>query len=486
MALVELREYQKYAFNELKIYFAGGIKRAIISQPTGSGKSHLAMEFIKGALAKNKRVGFCVDRLVLLDQFSEMVYNAGIKEFGIMQANNSLYRPSLPFQIITAQTLAKRDIEPFDLVVWDECHIIYKVLLELMKKWENTYWIGLTATPFTRGLGKYWEGLINGTSTAKLIKEGFLSEYTVYGPSQPDLKGIRMSAGDYNKKDLAKRSDKKKLIGSIVEHWFKLAADRQTVVTAVNVAHAEHIADEFKKENVAADVIHCYMNREDIKRKLKMFREGELRILSSVDMVSRGFNQPDISCLISARPTKSLNYHLQVLGRGLRIAPGKSNLLILDHAGNIERLGFPCDEFPMILNVGRDQLKKKKTESAKKAMPHPCPKCFFMKSPGQKECPKCHFEEKRLPGIETEQGELQEIQKRRLKKSSQGNKDAIYARLLAGALVVGFKDGWAAYRYKEHFGVWPARKVGMDNSFYNWIKGQTKGQQFKILYSITK
>jgi len=209
-------------------------------------------------------------------------------------------------------------------------------------------------------------------------------------------------------------------------------------------------------------------------------------MLSSVDMISRGFDMPRVDCIIIARPTKSLNYHFQLLGRGLRIHNEKKNCLILDHAGNIERLGFPCDEFPMILDVGRDQLKKKKKEGAKKAMPHPCPKCFFMKSPGQKECPKCKHKERKLPGIETEKGDLQEIQKSRLKKASQGNKDAIYARLIAGAMVIGYKEGWASYRYKEHFGVWPARKVNKDESFYGWLKSQPKRQQFKIVFSITK
>lgn len=480
---MKLWDFQETAIDLTRDAFRRN-KRVILTLPTGSGKTVIALHIVKKALEKNLKVAFICDRLSLLDQTAKFMYQQGL-DFGIIQGNNELTDFSKQFQICSAQTLARRNHTDFDLLIIDEAHIMFKHQLELLKNANGAYFLGLTATPFTKGLGKYWDELVSYKGTGELIREGYLSQYTVYGPSKPDLNGIKMSAGDYNKKDLAKRTDKKKLVGDIIEHWFKLANDRHTIVMGVNVAHAEHIADEFKKQNVKADVIHCYMNREEVKRKLDMFRSGELQILSSVDMISRGFDMPRVDCIIIARPTKSLNYHLQALGRGLRIHNEKKNCLILDHAGNIERLGFPCDEFPMILNVSRDQLKKKKTENAKKAMPHPCPKCFFMKTPGQKECPKCHFEEKRLPGIETKQGELEEIQKRRLKKSNQQNKDAIYARLLAGALVVGFKDGWASYRYREHFGVWPARKVGMDNSFYDWIKGQPKGQQFRILYSIT-
>jgi len=480
----QLWDFQETAIDLTRNAFRRN-KRVILTLPTGSGKTVIALHIVKKALDKNLKVAFICDRLSLLDQTAKFMYQQGL-DFGIIQGDNELTDFGKQFQICSAQTLSKRNHIDFDFLIIDEAHIMFKHQLELLKNANGAYFLGLTATPFTTGLGKYWDELVSYKGTGELIKEGYLSQYTVYGPSKPDLKGIKMSAGDYNKKDLAKRSDKKKLIGDIVEHWFKLADDRHTIVMGVNVAHAEHIAEEFQKQNVKADVIHCYMNREEVKRKLDMFRSGELQMLSSVDMISRGFDMPMADCVIVARPTKSLNYHLQALGRVLRIFDGKKNAIILDHAGNVERLGFPCDEFPMILNVGRDQLKKKKTESAKKAMPHPCPKCFFMKSPGQKECPKCHFEEKRLPGIETEKGELQEIQKRRLKKSSQGNKDAIYARLIAGAKIIGYKEGWASYRYKEHFGVWPARKVGIDSSFYDWLKSQPKRQQFKIVFSITK
>jgi len=455
--------------------------RIILTMPTGSGKTVVALQAVKGAIEKGKTVAFVCDRLSLLDQTAKFMYEQGLR-FGIIQGDNDLTDFSKQFQICSAQTLAKRKTN-FDFYIIDECHVIFKHIIGLLEDGRGSHFLGLTATPFTRGLGKYWDALVCTKRTGELIKEGFLSEYIAYGPSQPDLKGIKMSAGDYNKKDLAKRMDKAKLIGDIVEHWFKFASDRHTIVTAVNVAHAEHIAEGFKERGVAADVIHCYLDRDIVRAKLKAFRAGDLQMLSSVDMISRGFDMPRADCLIMARPTKSLNYHIQVLGRVLRIHDSKKNALILDHAGNIERLGFPCDEFLMELDDGKGRQSQEKRDK-KEALPKPCPECFFMKPPSVRICPRCGFESKRQSNVEVEKGELKRLQKGRLKKATRANKDAMYSRLLAGAMAAGFKEGWASHKYREHFGVWPARRVQFDEGFYKWSKALPRQQLMKVIFGL--
>jgi len=479
----EKRAYQQQAIIDIRNEFKKGNKKVLLTQPTGAGKAVIALQIIIEALCKNKRVAFFLDRITLLDQFAKLIYDSGIDQFGIMQADNVEYNPELPLQIITAQTLSRRMIDKFDLYIVDECHVIYKSILTEMKKYPDSYWIGLTATPFTKGLGKVWDSLVNSVTTAGLIKEGFLSKYIAYGPSKPDLKGVKTVGDDYNKKQLAERTDQKQLIGDIVEHWFKLASDKRTVVMAVNVAHAEHICESFKEKGIKADVIHCYLKNGEAPERLQRFRDGELQMLCSVDMISRGFDMPAADCIIIARPTKSLNYHIQAIGRVLRASPGKEYALILDHAGNIERLGFPDEEFEMKLDMGIKKPKEK--GKPKEKLPKPCPKCFTLFK-GQ-ECPKCGFKKKRQPGVETKDGELKQLTPvERGKKTTIENKEKLYAKLLAGAKAANFNNGWAAHKYREYFGVWPAKKIEHDQQFHDFLINLPRQRMMKIIWGLVK
>lgn len=480
--IMDLRDYQERAIDKVRTSFAKGYKKTILSLPTGAGKTAIAAYMIFVAEKKGKRCGFVIDRLSLLDQTASVFYKLGI-DFGIIQGNNMMTDYSKNFQICSAQTLARREMSSkFDFLIVDEAHIMYKSQLDMLKNANGTYFLGLTATPFSRGLGKYWDNLIIEKTTAEMIREGFLSNYIVYGPSKPDLKGVRISAGDYNKKDLAEKTDQKKLVGDIVEHWLRLGKDRTTVVMAVNVAHAEHICQAFKEKDIIADVIHCYLPDGQAAIKLKHFREGRIKVLCSVDMVSRGFDMPAANCLIMARPTKSLIYHIQALGRVLRPFMGKENALILDHAGNIERLGFPDDEFDMTLDMGIKN--EKKQQEKKEKLPKPCLKCFFMFI-GQI-CPACGFTHKKLHGIETKEGILEQITKTRHKVTPTEQKQKLYAKLLAGSEAAGFKDGWAANQYRNFFGTWPAKRVEKNIQFYKWLLSLDRNKMLKIIWGLTK
>lgn len=477
-----LREYQTKAIEDVRQAF-GKYKKVILTAPTGSGKTLVALTIVKAALAKGKRIGFICDRLTLLDQTANVMQDAGI-DFGIIQGDNLWTDYSKNFQICSAQTLAKRKQElNFDFCIIDEAHIMFKHQLNMIKNSNGTYFLGLTATPFTKGLGKYWEYLVTGPSVSGLIEDGFLSKYVAYGPSKPDLKGVRISAGDYNKKDLAKKADTTKLVGDIVSHWFDFARERQTIAMAVNVAHAEHIADEFKKRNIKADVIHCYLDRSEVQKKLIDFRSGEIQLLSSVDMISRGFDMPQADCLIIARPTKSLNYHLQSIGRVLRPCEGKENAIILDHAGNFERLGFPDDEFEMVLHMGG---KESKNRENKEKLPKACPKCFILKPVGVSICHSCGFETKKQANVETKQGNLEELQRGRKKKETSESKEKLYAKLIAAGSALNFKPGWSANKYREYYGCWPAKKIDQDQQFYHFMTRIPRKQATQIAFGLTK
>lgn len=466
-----------------------GWRKVIMALSTGGGKSAVAIEIVKGALSKGKRVAFCVDRIILAEQFAQMCYDAGITDFSIMQANNQLYKPHYPFQIMTAQTLARRDVEPFDLTIVDEAHLIYESLLKKMDEWENGYWIGLTATPYTKGLGKYWDGLVTGITMDELIKQKFLVDYDVYGPTkyEPDLVGVKTVAGDYNKTQLAERTDKKKLIGDMIEHYHKLINGKKTMVMAVNIPHAENIAREFNENGIKADFIHCYLNRDDIKYRLERFKKNGVMVMASVDMLSRGFDMPNCEAIIVGRPTKSVNYHIQALGRVLRPSEGKEKAIILDHAGNCKRLGMPSWYVPDHLDDGKKKDSKKAIEKEK--LPKECPQCGFLKDVGVYKCPKCGLEPKRKSNVMTVDGNLElmsKIKKERLKNATQDDKDKLYSKLIAGATAVGQNPRWAYFLYRDYYGVHPAHNVSMDKDFHDFLKSQSRKKALDIMFSLIK
>lgn len=491
-----LWEHQVRQFAGVKTAFSEGKKRVVLASPTGSGKSYVAMAFIKGALEKGKTVHFYTDRITLVDQFAKDVHNAGIEDFGIMQADNPYWRPGCPFQIITPQTMSRRNIKKPDLAIWDEAHVLYRSLLHAMKEWEGTYWVGLTATPFARGMGKYWQGIVNGTNAAELIEAGHLSDWEAFGPTEEiDLTGVGGS-GDFNKKELSKRNKSyKKRVGLLVENWFDKARDLKTVCMAVDIADADDIAVRFKLEGIDVGVIHSKMPHEDTVRNLKMFQDGGIQLLVSVDMVSRGFHQTDTACQLIARSTKSLIWHYQSIGRILGASQGKDKAIYLDHAGNFNRIyerygaSYPTDELDMELDDGKERgerkpkLKKERTQLQ-------CPSCKKYILSGNV-CPDCEIELKRTAHVTEVFGSLEQLSKDRKtknRKTSKENKEKLYAKLLAGAQAAGYQSGWAAHKYRERFGVWPNAygHVKPDDKFLQFLKTQPDGRKVRIVWSLVK
>ena len=444
-----LREYQKRDYASLQRAFKRGLKRVVLGAPTGSGKTTVAAEMIRNAIAKGRRPIFIADRNTLIDQASERFDQEGI-EHGIIQANHWRNRPSAPLQVCSAQTLMRRRWPDTDLIIIDECHTTYKKINEKILRWDNIPVVGLSATPWARGMGLVYQELITGPTISELIDQKWLVPFECYGPGKPDLSKVRTTAGEFNQKDLAEVSNKTKLVADIVETWLKRGEDRQTICFAVNIPHSQHIAAQFIEFGIPAAHIDTYTPPEVRREILNDFKEGRIKVISSVDILSKGFDQPEASCLIMAQATKSLMRFIQQFGRVLRIAPGKKDAIILDHAGNIEdRFGFPTDPLPRKLDMGqRRDVKNKKRERR----PTVCKndECKYQKPPGVHECPKCGFAPLRQNKIEEAEGDLKKI-----KKATMAEKQVWYSMFLYYADSKGYKRGWAANAYRKKFGVWP-------------------------------
>jgi superfamily II DNA or RNA helicase len=232
-----------------------------------------------------------------------------------------------------------------------------------------------------------WQDLVVAASIPELIEGGFLVDCDIYAPGEPDLTGVKVVNGHYDKTQLGKAVDKEKLIGDIVSHWFKLAGGHQTVCFAVNVAHSKHIVEKFKEHGVDARHVDGYMDETERRPIIDAFRRGEFPILSNCSMLAEGFDVPATSCCILARPTKSLIRYLQQIGRVLRPFDGKEVALIIDHAGTVKRLGWPTEELPYELDDG-----KPKESKPNENLPKVCPSCFAVYPRSVRKCPQCQFE----------------------------------------------------------------------------------------------
>lgn len=463
-----LRPYQVEAVQNLRLALAGKrYRRVMLSSPTGSGKTETAMEIIRGATAKGRRVTFLCNRIHLVEQTSRRLSAAKI-DHGVIQSINSRAE-YLPVIVASIQTVAKRGMPDTDLMIIDEAHGVAgsKEFRKVITDRPETPVIGLSATPWSKGLGKAYaelggplfETMVIATTIPKLIEEGFLVDADVYAPGEPDLTGVQITAGDYNEKQLGEAVDKPELIGDIVTHWAKLAQGQPTVCFATNIAHSKNIVRQFGTVGVAAEHIDCYTSDKDRADILARIASGVTTVISNVGILTEGWDFPACRVLILARPTRSMIRHIQMAGRVLRPFEGKDRALILDHSGTCKRLGFPTDEVEMVLDDGKPKSSKG-SEKTPEALPKVCAACNFLKAPKVHKCPACGFAPERQSEVEVGDGEL--VLLKRSKKNADkelsqrfGSKQEVFSMLRGHASWFKLKSGWSAHKYREIFGVWP-------------------------------
>jgi DNA repair protein RadD len=228
-ALRPLRPYQECALARLRQSMASGRRRPMFMMPTGAGKTRLAAEIIRGALAKGKRVAFTVPALSLIDQTVSAFEAEGIRCLGVLQGVHPRTDRDQPVQLCSVQTLARRRRPEVDLVIVDEAHQFHREIFRWMKDCPGIPFIGLSATPWTRGLGKYYDHLIIAATTADLIPQGYLSDFVAFAPSEPDLAGVRTVAGDFHEGELAEAIDKPALVGDVIQTWLLRGEGRPTL-----------------------------------------------------------------------------------------------------------------------------------------------------------------------------------------------------------------------------------------------------------------
>ena len=446
-----LRQYQVDSINDLRKAILKGHKRIVLQLATGGGKTTIASEMIRKANEKGKKCLFLADRIELVEQTSKRLDYEGI-DHGIIMGNHERYKPHSINQVCSPQTLARRATPAADLVIIDECHVAYGIHKKMMQAMPNTIFIGLSATPFTKGLGKLYSNLVVGATTTKLTDEGYLVPVKVFAPSKPDLTKLRTVAGDYDEKELFARVNKPKLVADIVDTWIKRGENRPTIGFAVNVLHSQALCEQFKDRGIRAAHIDSYMPTKLREQLVNDFKDGYIKVLFNVGILDKGFDYPQASCLIMARPTKSLMLYIQQAGRVLRPHPTKEDAIILDHAGNTQAHGFVTDDLPQELDDGT----KRKVEPSQKKQEEKgtlCTSCAYVKKKYEYKCPCCGFTPKKKDaGIDVEKGDLLEVTRTKI---TMVDKQKLYSELLYVEVEKGYKRGFAAQMYRNKFGVWP-------------------------------
>lgn len=479
----ELRDYQSAAIDALRNALRSGSKRPLLQAPTGAGKTRISGAIIEMARAKRKRVAFCVPALSLIDQTVESFGRDGIMHVGVIQANHIMTDWSAPVQVCSIDTLTRRGFPTVDFVIVDEAHRKSETIVKWMAEHPEMIFIGLSATPWAKGLGKHYDCLIVATTIAELIDRGYLSPMRVFAPAHPDLTGVKTTAGDYNEGQLAAAMNKAPLVADVVETWILRGEGRPTLCFAVDRAHAKHLQQRFEEAGIRCGYQDAYTDPLERARIREDFKRGLLEVVCNVGTLTTGVDW-DVRCIILARPTKSEMLHVQIIGRGLRTAEGKVDCLILDHSDNHQRLGFVTDIHHPELDDGSERGKAQKRQPP---LPKECPSCHYLRPAKVSKCPCCGFQPKPQNAVETADGELREITPKTGKNDVPGHivlrgvampHRQFYRMLATYASRRGYKPGFAAAKYKDAIGVWAPRSWQTDEPLelsyevMQWLRSQ--------------
>jgi len=410
----EPRGFQLKALESLREGVRSGHKNQCAMAPTGAGKTFIAMQLIDKALEKGKRCCFLCDRVTLINQTSDVAHRYGLGNHGIIQADNPRLNLHKAFQIASVQTLMRRGWPEFDLIIVDECHTLYKTWVDYVTSPECTAKVvGLSATPFAKGMGTVFTNLVNAATMADLTQLGVLVPMRIFSCRQPDMSGAETAGGEWT--DRAAEERELVLIGDVVSEWQANADNRKTIVFGATIRHCEELVRQFNQAGIPAACYTSDTKEDERKALLEDYRSKNsyLRVLVSVEALAKGFDVPDVGCVVDARPLrKSLSTAIQMWGRGLRSSPetGKVDCLLLDFSGNIIRF---LRDYEDIFHNGLDRLDdgerldKTVREDSEDHEPTPCPKCGH--TPFGQKCMGCGYEAPRRAVQEALPGRMQEV-----------------------------------------------------------------------------
>jgi DNA repair protein RadD len=465
MAELNLYDHQKQLVEQIHRAWLKD-RRVMCWLPTGGGKTELSVAIAKEEAERGGCTLFVVERKTLAAQAGARFRKYGML-VGMLRGDATLVRGYEPVVVASIQTIRHRadsdevqaTLARVTRVIIDEAHIRHQDHNDLDEALPDALILGLSATPLRTGLGLHFDTLVRGPSYAWMIENGYLIKPRYFLPHLDALKaGIGdvnvSSTGDFVSNDLSRLMRDRTIIGDVVGTWQGKGEDRPTIAFCVDIAHSKDLCDEFRLAGVAAEHIDQRTPEDERAAMFQRFREGTTRVLCSVIVLGTGFDEPSASCTILARPTLSTILHVQQIGRVMRTHPGKNDCIVLDHAGNVVRHGR-VEEFepPELCEIDKTSDKKKRDTQA--ADFFPCPECAALMSPGQRVCQECGHEIRRINVVDFLPGELTEDPDAASDNLSREELRELYLQLRHIAWNRGWKDGWAYFKLKDHYGFKP-------------------------------
>ncbi len=436
------------------------MRRQILYAPTGAGKTEMAIALLEATNKKGNKGAMIVDRIILCDQTSARLDKYDI-DHGVLQSGHWRDRPYENIQVCSAQTLERRGEFPgLNLMIVDEAHQTREATVEFIKNNPEIRVIGLTATPFTKGLGRVYENVISTITTKELVEAKVLVPLRVFISKEIDMKGAKKVAGEWSQKETSDRG--MRITGDIVATWVAKTNEifgkpEKTIVFCSGVEHGSHLSQEFAKVGFNFISISYRDDDEFKKEVIEDFSKPDTEIhgLIATDILTKGFDVPDVKIGISARPfTKSLSSHIQQMGRIMRGHPSKEFAVWLDHSGNYLRFREDWDEVfengVHELDDGKEKAKSEPSDKEKKECK--CPQCEAYFPPRLDSCLNCGHVRQKRNKIEEVEGEMYELG---ANMATRDNKQEWWSMLQWYVNVQGWSNGRAAHVYKEKFGVWP-------------------------------
>jgi superfamily II DNA or RNA helicase len=503
---IHLRDYQLASIEGLREGRRNGHRSQILMAPTGAGKSVIAAHLLAEANRKFSRAAFIVDRINLVDQTSALLDKYGI-DHGIVQAGHWRFRPYERIQVCSAQTIEKRGFFPnLNLLIVDEAHSARKLTAELIKSRADLTVIGLTATPFTKGMASIYTNLVNVCTTNQLVSDKFLVPLTMYAAKAVDMTGAKVVAGEWAEKDIEQRG--LQIIGDIVSEWtdktlLHFGGPVKTIVFSATVEHGAELCRQFNVAGFNFQQISYKDGSDDTRRALiEEFRkpDSEIHGLVSCEVFTKGFDVPDILCGIAARPyRKSLSSHIQQMGRVMRTAPGKEFGLWLDHCGNVMRFKDDTDDIfqngMKKLEDGDRDTKPRKEPSTREREDWSCT-CGYVFARKMDACPACGKEKPHRALVESVAGVMEAVTGTKKAKLPDFlvDRDGVWGQLCNYGMDrkkgdVNAAEKFAYAQYISLYGTKPGKRFAVGekitdelrgkvtNNLIRFIKGRQKGAQ---------
>ena len=455
--MLQLRPYQERAIEALRDGFSRGFKSQVLYAPTGAGKTEMAIALLDATKKKFNSCGMIMDRIILCEQTSRRLERYQI-DHGVLMSGHWRYKPYEKIQICSAQTLERREMFPdFSLAIVDECHSAREKISEFLRNNANMRVVGLSATPFTKGLAKTYDNVISTVTTKDLVDQGVLVPLKIFVSKEIDMTGATKVAGEWSQAETTERC--LKITGDIVAEWIKKTHEifgkaEKTIIFCSGVAHGVELSKKFKEQGYNFVSVSYHDTNEEKQEVIEEFSKPDSSIhgLIATDVLTKGFDVPDVKIGVSARPfSKSLSSHIQQMGRVMRGHPTKEFAVWLDHSGNYLRFYEDWDEIyrngVYELDDGKEKPKKEKTEVEKKESK--CPRCgYFWK--GLDVCPSCGCTRERRSKVESVPGEMRELGVIKFE-----DKQKFWSELQFQKKYRGWSDKRCLATYREKFGVWP-------------------------------